>query len=46
MRILLQPDCLLGLPLNSAYATDHFGMFNGLDSIFGYIFGSQEGLDE
>ena len=46
MGILLQPDCLLGLPLNPGSATDHFGMFSGLDSIFGYIFGSQDGLDE
>ena len=46
MRILLQPDCLLGLPLNLGSATDHFGMFSGLDSILGYIFGSQDGLNE
>lgn len=46
MGILLQPGCSLGLPLKPASATDHFGMFSGLDSIFGYIFGSQDGLDE
>ena len=46
MGILFQPDYLLGLPLNPGSATDHFGMFSGLDSIFGCIFGSQGGLDE
>ena len=46
MRVLLQPACLLGLPLKPGSATDHFGMFSGLDSIFEYVFGSQGGLDE
>ena len=46
MGILLQPGCLLDLPLKPGSATDHFGMFSGLDSIFGYIFGNQDELDE
>lgn len=35
MGILLQPDNLLGLQSKYGAATDHFGMFNGLDSILG-----------
>lgn len=46
MGVLLQPDCSLGLPLGYGAATDHFGMFTGLDSMFAQYSGNQSELVE
>ena len=45
MRILLQPGCSLALWLRCEAATDHFGIFSGLDSMLVQCFGNQGRLD-
>lgn len=38
MGVLLQPDCSSASRLKYEAATDHFGMFSGLDSILTQCF--------
>ena len=46
MGIFLQPGCSLALQLKYEAATDHLGMFSGLDSILPQSFENPDERDE
>ena len=46
MGIFLQPGCSLALQLKYEAATDHLGMFSGLDNILSQSFENQNERDK